>query len=157
MDIDGVLNTDRAVRMQKNSNKDTIDFDQESMMNLAMILKETNSYIVLTSTWRIHYGTDSRLWTELIRNFVEFGIEKRLLDITPILDKHLHTENRWKEIEMWLHENQETRSIESFVILDDEWDMGIYTKDRFLKCQGYRGISIELKEKAVELLRTPII
>lgn len=40
------------------------------------------------------------------------------------------------------------------MILDDEWDMGIYTLNEFVKCQGYIGINEEVKEKAIKILNT---
>ncbi|MNI51788.1 hypothetical protein D3C73_1065290 [compost metagenome] len=73
LNIDGVLNTDRAVRLQKNNNSENINFDLESMMNLKMFIEETDLYIVISPTWRIHCGTNNRLWTELIRNLRQYG------------------------------------------------------------------------------------
>ncbi|GMK37181.1 hypothetical protein PCCS19_02340 [Paenibacillus sp. CCS19] len=155
LDIDGVLNTDRAVKLQKLFNHDRIIFDAEAMKNLKELIKETNAYIVISSTWRIHYGTDNRLWKELMSNFIENYIDDRIIDITPVLSEKLNTSIRWKEIETWLVDNRD-KEIESFVIIDDEWEMGEYTKDRYVKCQAYKGISKDSKDKARKILLTPI-
>lgn len=153
LDIDGVINTDRAIMIQRNHNSEEFVFDQKTMKHLKEIVTETNAYFVISSTWRVHYGTSNLLWNSLIRNLNQYGLEERIIGITPILDQDLRTSNRWKEIQNWLTENQ-NKEIESFVILDDEWDMGIYTLNEFVKCQGYLGISEEVKEKAIKILNT---
>ncbi|GAV11738.1 HAD domain-containing protein [Paenibacillus sp. NAIST15-1] len=153
LDIDGVINTDRAIMIQRNHNSEEFVFDQKAMKHLKEIVTETNAYFVISSTWRVHYGTSNLLWNSLIRNLNQYGLEERIIGITPILDQDLRTSNRWKEIQNWLTENQ-NKEIESFVILDDEWDMGIYTMNEFVKCQGYIGINEEVKEKAIKILNT---
>lgn len=155
LDIDGVLNTDRAVKLQTLYNSDRITFDADALKNLKELVEETNAYLVISSTWRIHYGTDSRLWKELMSNFKEYGIEDRIIDITPVLSEKLNTSVRWKEIETWLVNNKD-KEIESFVIIDDEWEMGSYTKDRYVKCQAYKGVSRDIKDKARKILLTLI-
>ncbi|MCL6604587.1 MAG: hypothetical protein K6T94_17120 [Paenibacillus sp.] len=153
LDIDGVLNTDRYISFQKNHNVGQIIFDPEAMKNLKFLVESTNSNIVISSTWRIHYESNEKLWRDLGRNFNEYHLNERIIGITPVHDKNLKTSIRWKEIEHWLSINEE-KVIESFVILDDEWDMGIYAR-RFVRCQAYKGLTDDLREKAEVILNTP--
>ncbi|WP_127532157.1 HAD domain-containing protein [Paenibacillus kobensis] len=153
LDIDGVLNTDRAVRLRQLHEQADINFDAEAMKNLQELIDATDAYVVISSTWRIHYNTENRLWTELIRNFMQYGLEHRIIGITPVLDSNLQPSTRWREIESWLR-NYLDGHIQSFVIVDDEWEMGPYTRTHFLKCQGYRGITTEVKDKAIQILGT---
>ncbi|RKP57961.1 hypothetical protein D7Z26_00130 [Cohnella endophytica] len=152
LDIDGVLNTDRYIRIQKNHNNGQITFDPEAMKNLKLLVEMTDSFIVICSTWRIHYESNEKLWRDLIRNFIEYLIDERIIGITPVHDKNSNTSIRWKEIEDWLSKNED-KGIESFVILDDEWDMAIYSR-RFVRCQAYKGLTDDLRTKAEIILNT---
>ncbi len=149
LDIDGVLNTDRAARMNQDPNR--LDFDRAALEQLKKIIVETGAEIVVTSTWRIHRETGGFLWTELLRNLAEVGLEDTIIDITPVLDDALRTRDRWKEIEDWL--KRQEQPIDSYVILDDEWEMG-ELNNRFIRCLSYRGITSEIAQQAIRLLGT---
>lgn len=126
-------------------------FDPEAMHCLKLLIEETNAYLVISSTWRIHYDTNEKLWTELVRNLNEYNVDQRIIGITPILDKDLGTTERWKEILNWLEINED-KGIDAFVILDDEWDMGVLNH-RFVRCQAYKGLTNETRIKAERILR----
>ncbi|MCD1261705.1 hypothetical protein B5M42_023160 [Paenibacillus athensensis] len=153
LDIDGVLNTDRAVRLQRLHGGENGLFDTQAIRYLRELVEESGAQIVLSSTWRIHWGTDSRLWNTLTQQFRQAGIDDRLLGATPVFSEGLQTAVRWKEIEAWLNLNADL-TLESFVIIDDEWEMGPFTKDRFVRCRGYNGITQELKAEALRILQT---
>lgn len=148
LDIDGVLNTDRSIKNRVNN--DQIDFEEEALINLMNVINQTDAYIVISSTWRIHKADNGFLWSELIRNLKSVNIEDRIIDITPVLDTNLRTQIRWQEIKKWLDDNKE-KQISKFVIIDDEWSMEIYN-DHFIKCYGYKGLTIELGDQAVRKL-----
>lgn len=151
LDIDGVLNTDRSVRM--NHDGDRLDFDHDALEQLTRIVNETGAKIVITSTWRIHREHGGFLWAELLRNLNKAGLENSILDITPVLDDALRTADRWKEIADWLKHDE--HNIYSYVILDDEWQMG-ELNNRFLRCPSYSGITSEIAGRAIRLLHTSI-
>ena len=154
LDIDGVLNTDRYIRIQRNHNNGQIAFDPEAMRNLRLLIGVTNAFLVISSTWRIHYDIKESLWGDLVRNLKNYSIDNRIIGITPVTEKNSRTKERWQEIESWLLHNQD-KGIDSFVIIDDEWDMGIF-KDRFVRCQGYIGLTDELRKKAEKILMNSI-
>lgn len=148
LDIDGVLNTDRQIRINNLSQIDCIKFDQEAMENLKKITEKTQAAIVITSTWRIHQSKNGYLWRELIRNFQDYDINPSLIiDITPIIDLKMKPEIRELEISKWLR----TKDVEKFVILDDQWNMG-KLNDHFIRCLPFKGITNKIVEEVIKKL-----
>lgn len=150
LDIDGVLNTDRMIRMRKNLDIKTIEFEPEVMSNLSKIIKATNAKLVISSTWRVHRDTDLLLWTALIDNLKKYNLEKEIFDITETEDGKIKRQPRWKEIANWLLKNKE-QNISSFVILDDEWGMD-FLEPNFVRCSSSVGISEENCIDAIAIL-----
>ncbi|MEH7402931.1 HAD domain-containing protein [Gottfriedia acidiceleris] len=150
LDIDGVLNTDRQIRMNNLEQIENIKFDPIAMKNLKKIVDETNAKIVIISTWRVHRQDNGYLWRELIRNFKLNNLDTNiLLDVTPVIDKKMKPEFREKEILEWLTKH---KNIEKFVILDDQWDMG-GLNNFFVRCLSFRGITSEIAEEAILKLK----
>jgi hypothetical protein len=93
------------------------------MKNLKEVLETTNAKIVISSTRRIHKESNNFLWSQLIKNFKKYSINKEIIDITPIEDtSNILSKNKNKEIEKWLKINQNL-NIKNFIILDDELNM----------------------------------
>ncbi|WHX98447.1 HAD domain-containing protein [Neobacillus sp. DY30] len=148
-DIDGVLNTDRQIRINNLYQIEGIKFDQEAMENLKKIIEKTKARIVITSTWRIHRRENGYLWSELIRNFQVCDINTEvIIDITPIIDTNMKLEARELEISKWLSTN---RNVEKFVILDDHWSMG-ELNNHFLRCLPFNGITNKIVEEVIKKL-----
>ncbi len=147
LDIDGVLNSDRIARMRRNHNILEMTFDQDAMENLSQIITETGSRIVISSTWRFHYKTENPLWLSLIDNLKQYNLDNHIIGTTEITNI-ASAKPRWKEINEWLFNKND---IESFVILDDEWDMGILNRN-FVRCSGSVGISSSNCREAIEIL-----
>ncbi len=152
LDIDGVVNTDRIARYRKNHNIDEMIFDEEAMKNLHHIIESTGSMIVISSTWRIHYNTDRPLWISLIENLRKFKLDTLVIGTTNFDDSGVFSKPRWLEIKEWLLENKD---IESFVILDDEWDMDELKKN-FVRCSGAIGISNSNRDEAIAILNNEL-
>ena len=149
LDIDGVLNTDRQIRINDLKQINDIDFDPKVMENLKKIVEQSEARIVITSTWRVHRKENGYLWRELVRNFEAYNINPScIIDITPILDTNMKPEIRELEISKWLDAN---KSIERFVILDDQWSMGILS-DYFIRCLSFNGITSEIADEAIKML-----
>lgn len=148
LDIDGVINTDRIARYRKNHDIDEMVFDEEAMNNLQQIVTNTGSKIVISSTWRIHYNTTTPLWVALVDNLEKYGLEQFIVGITPVEDGNPFSKPRRIEIKEWLDEHPE---VDTFVILDDEWDMGELTP-HFVRCAGSIGISSANCEEAIAIL-----
>jgi len=151
LDIDGVLNTDRQIRINDLKQINDIDFDQQAMENLKMIIDQSKAKVVITSTWRIHQNENGYLWRELVRNFEACSIDPEIMiDITPVIDTIMKPEARELEILKWLDAN---RNVEKFVILDDQWSMGTLN-DHFIRCFSFNGITAEITEEAIEILNS---
>lgn len=133
LDIDGVLTYDGY------ENRETAHIDESKVELLAKIIKETNSKIVLISSWRGQFVNGSyvhpKIYYILVRILEKHGLS--IKDIVPyikveITDKRdisLLTLNdlskikinpetgRAAEVHQWLCHHSE---VERFVILDDE-------------------------------------
>ena len=124
LDIDGILVNIRNYKMIKNFPQ----FEEEWVNNLKEIINKTNSYIVISSTWRT-----SGL-KKLKSVFDSYGIEKeRILDITPI-GKPFQFKSRWEEIKEWLSKNE----CDNYVIIDDN-EVGT-TNENFFMTYGITNI-----------------
>lgn len=159
LDIDGVLNTERYLRIQaqKNEHMDQAsmqyNFDPIALKNLKEIIEITNASIVISSTWRFKKDNieDPKEWTELMRNLESIGINDKVIGVTPTTIKSEYLSVRWMEIKQWLLENKE-KNVEKFVIIDDEWDMGEYTNVNFARCWSYSGLTNEVKHSVLSIL-----
>lgn len=117
LDVDGVLNSlNYAKEIYKkegipHSGYD-FPFDPKCLNNLKTLVLETNAYIVITSTWRMHEIGKAILLSELKK----YGLEDRVIGYTDVL--HL---TRGEEIKKYLIDhNIQT----NYVILDDDNDFG---------------------------------
>ena len=119
LDIDGVLNNKDTFIVQEEhflkTGESLVEIEPIMISRLAKIVKETDSQIVLSSSWR--YGWDpeyekcSRHCNKLIHSFDEYGL--RIFDKTPVIKNGL----RQDEIRCWLARHAD---VDNFVILDDE-------------------------------------
>lgn len=143
LDIDGVLSTYRDLHkeLENNPNKkikiDTI-FDRPTLL-LKEIIDKTDAKIVLSSSWRITH------LDKAIEALKEYGIS--IYDVTPYLRKI-----RGEEIKAWLSKND---YVESFIIIDDDSDMG-ELMDYLIQTNNYYGLEEEHVEKAIKLLNKNI-
>jgi len=151
LDIDGVVNTDRQIRINTLHQINDIDFDPQAMNNLKQIIEQTSSKIVISSTWRTHERENGYLWQELIRNFKGYDLNPDvIIGSTPVISETMKPELRELEIANWLIENP---IVEKFVILDDQWSMG-NLNDHFIRCLSFNGITTEIAEKSIKMLNT---
>lgn len=148
LDIDGVLYTDKALKLDKETNSPIINFDSKSLLNLYEIVKKTDAKIVISSSRKVHKKNNWFLWLQIIENLKKFEIDKNIIDTTPVLQN----QPRWAEIKSWIDSNNGL-NIESYVIIDDEWDMWELSTS-FVRCSHFIWISEENKDKAIEILST---
>lgn len=142
LDYDGVMNppnTCLVFHTPRNA-----DFGREAVDNLNYILEKTGAYIVVSATNR---GNDS--WT--VKLFDYNGIDSaRYIDYTS----SLRDRPRGDEIKQWLTaESIRTGGSEpeSFVIIDDESDMG-ELNDHLVKTNYMIGLTRTDAEKAIKIL-----
>lgn len=155
LDVDGVLNTGRFRKILKRSEGLSYEdsqffFDPIAMKNLAFLVKENDAKIVISSTWR--YDKDNpkdMYWKMLIGNLREFGIDDKVIGVTPDLRAIYNTIScRGYEINNWLKDNYD---IESFVIIDDDDNM-YPLMDKLAYCDEFYGLNNEVKLIANKIL-----
>ncbi len=132
LDVDGVLN----------SSQDGFNIKLGSSKHLELlkqIVDSTNAKIVLSSSWRISNMTKSFIENKLN----EYGMS--IMSSTPDSGS-----SRGEEIKRWLMET--TDFIESFVILDDDSDMGEYTRTRLVQTNRDIGLQETDVIKAIKIL-----
>jgi hypothetical protein len=123
LDIDGVLN----VTMQKRDEFGSL-FHPQFEDNLKRIVTNTDAKIVITSTWR-YSGL-----SEMQRMWKHRDLAGEVIDITPDLDRiEGYSIPRGVEIKYWL---DNTKELESYVIIDDDNDMLLCQKDNFVHTFG---------------------
>jgi len=167
LDIDGVLNPTHYMNALYNMWKASfgeikshdgygqIFFDQNCDA-LKRIIDVTGAKIVLSSTWRMEgeqkmkdMWRDRRLAGEII------GItptEVQLVDAG--VEEFYDAVCRGSEIDYWINQNNFTGT---YVIIDDISDMLPSQSSRFVKLNGYIGLTYLDADRAIEILNTPIL
>lgn len=144
LDVDGVLNS-RAYTSWQIENQGRADVDQidpKEVVLLKQIVDATGAEIVVTSTWRIGRGSPWCPFHTLQKELLKQGLI--ILDCTPILRS-----TRGDEIKAWM----EQKLIESFVILDDDSDMGEFTEtENFIHTSFDIGLTPEHVSQAIKVL-----
>lgn len=154
LDIDGVLNTERYVIEQykktgKPHSTHHSEFDPICMENLKDFIKQTDAYIVISSSWRLGNHKTDKGWKTLINRFNTYGLLDRIIGCTPCLDdQYKDMCCRGHEIQKWLDDN---KNIDNFVIIDDDRDM-FHLISKLAKCNFKDGFSDKVKQKALEII-----
>ena len=134
LDVDGVLNTsktfERVYKLFKNTGKKELEIDSFRLDYLKQIIDETDSKIVLSSTWRrffqkvdnkiIPRNEKGKQFFDLLNNY---NIE--IYDILSF-DNDINREGLIME---WLSKNE----IDSFIIIDDEPNLFDELLDRLIR------------------------
>lgn len=117
LDIDGVLNT---CYTKERTSTNTIFVEDRKIAILKKIIDNTNTKIVLSSTWRIgwRYLELGLTTNDMIKDFIELrdklkDFEIELYDKTPLLNTFL----RGSEIKAYLDSSKD--NIENYIIIDD--------------------------------------
>lgn len=155
IDIDGVLQTDRAYHaysMDTISPRDLmLTLDPIGIKLIDRLAADYNAEIVISSTWRNHERTSQVQTILRTHGFrAPFHIEWK-------------TPNSWKrprghEIQQWIDEHG--KDYQAFLILDDNSDMTEYQKDHyFVQTDTYDGFLfshyLEAKKKLEKQLNIP--
>lgn len=140
LDVDGVLNSlEHLIEVYNQTGKPhsgiNYPFDERCMLNLKKLVEETNSFIVVTSTWRKNEDEKERLLEELRK----YDLEKYVIGYTKDLG------NRILEIKEYL---KSIGKKVNFVILDDS----IYLEDMvqyLIATNAYFGLREEDVKEAI--------
>jgi len=135
LDIDGVLNNESCWGKRPLST----NFAKECVENLNEITEVTDACIVVSSSRRILFGLD-----ELIGMLTSVGVKGSIIGVTPSVRGC-----RGDEIAFWIDNMDE--KIESFVILDDDSDMG-HLMDHLVQCKPSKGLTEDDAKKAIKML-----
>ena len=144
LDVDGVLNsTKKLIDIYNLTGKPhsgiNYPFDEICMNNLKRLAEETNSYIIISSSWRKQKDKKERLLEELRK----YDLEKRIIGYTKILG------TKADEIKDYiLSFNQNI----NFIILDDDKKLESMIANLVIT-NSYYGLSEENVDKSIKLLR----
>jgi len=145
LDVDGVLNSqNKLIELYNKTGKphsgNKFPFDENCLKNLKTLVKETNSKIVITSTWR-KYEEKMNL---LINRLKEYNLDKDVIGYTPVL----YT-GRENEIIEYLNKlNIKVK----YVIIDDIKDMRSLN-DNLVVTSPKTGFTEENMKKAIKILK----
>jgi hypothetical protein len=140
LDVDGVINSiNRLIEVYNETHRPhsgyEYPFDEKCLENLKMIVDETDSYIVVTSTWRKRLKGKMVLMSKL----KEYGLDKRVIGFTPILGR------REDEINSFLSKLDKPYK---YVIIDDD----LVLDDNFVKVSTQTGLTSEDAKTAIKKL-----
>ena len=141
LDVDGVLNNDSwcwdlyykyGVYVYTNN-----ILYEPSLLQLRRIINKTDAKIVVSSAWR----KVPSAYSDLLQWLKRYGME--VYDTTPYVGGI-----RGDDIEAWLKEHDD---VESYVILDDDDDMGILY-DRLVRTDFNKGLTKEDADICIKML-----
>lgn len=153
LDFDGVICNPSTCHAVCNNGLFTY-LDPISCGLLKRLAEETNSKIVISSSWRIGRNLDffyhilSAVCPNLGEHLWNHQEDFRTVSATFSNDENYHP-NRGMEIKEWIDRN--SSKFNKFAILDDDSDMEPLL-DSFVKCDCYEGFGFKEYVKAVKIL-----
>lgn len=143
LDIDGVCNSyEWYVKKEKPIIGEYFDedIDPEVIDRINRLCEESDSKIVISSSWRIDSYYKQRLEKAGLKN---------IIDKTPITAFDSHYFTRGEEIQMWLEYHPE---VTNYVIIDDYEDFMKEQLPHFVKINPYKGFTEGDYNKALKIL-----
>lgn len=135
LDIDGVMNhRNYMIRSRLHAMQ---EFCPIAVRNLREIIKRTGAKIVISSTWR--------KFKDIHHVMTCYDLDQYVVGKTPVIDDVI----RGIEIKRFLYGFG--KPIDSFVILDDDADMGELLP-QLVHCKNYSGLTDDRREEAIALL-----
>lgn len=148
LDIDGVLVTTPGWKQTEVLADGFMKFNEAASENLALLFKETNAAIVLTTTHRINF--DEPQWKEI---FKTRGLNFHKITKINAKTKIEQLADRATEINEWMKQFGQN---ENYVIIDDDLSLGSLTteiKERWVSTKPLIGFDKDAKEKALAILK----
>ena len=149
LDIDGVVCLYPKWQTDWCGNQNT-SFSNECCENLKAVLDATGAKIVVTSSWRLFPKrfVDMRVQFESsgLPNTNEYIIG-RTKDFRTQPGIKGHIQMRWLEIQDYLS----TAKVDNYIIIDD-FDLGKYDKEHFVKTNMHRGLTGALADACISKL-----
>jgi len=149
LDLDGVLVTTPSWKPTEQLSDGFMKFNETAAENLAIVFKETNASIILTTTHRINY--DEAKWKEI---FKTRGLNFQ--NITKLNDKTKVEQlvDRATEIKEWV---EQFGTKVNYVIIDDDLSINGLSdeiKARWVSTKPLIGFDKDAKAKALYILTT---
>ena len=155
LDVDGVLNNDTDTQAWESYtpiSKMNVDALNEIIDRLTEELGSVS--IVLSSTWRLKYLNKDNAIELINKDFSGYGIKAKFIGLTPrLIDVTGNSYFRGYEIDHWIRKHCKGSYV-SFVILDDNCDMGSLRNQHFqtifdlgLQSYHYDSILIRMRNK----------
>lgn len=141
LDIDGVLND---LNTEENIGG-IIGIDDSKLFQLSKIISETNSIVVLTSSWRIGYCKNPKT---KMGQYLEEKLSKYSIQICDVVGSN----DRGFEIKKYITDH----NIENYIVIDDEIfpDFDDEIISHLCKCNFYEnGLTEEIANKCINLLQ----
>lgn len=148
LDTNGVLNFTKhreiELRNRRKISFSEMRLSEEALKLVGKLSRETNSLIVVTSSWR----RDRRCGSYAnLKNQLKSKAGVDIFDTTPVLGKDI---DKTAEIEEWFIQNSHLR-VDNFVIIDDE-DIKCHV-DNLVRCdRDYGFTGREVYDKAYNIL-----
>lgn len=148
LDFDGVMVTTPTWQTVEHLDDGFMKFNSFCALNLAEILAITQADIVLTTTHRIHH--DDEKWLQLLHNRDLFTNQ-----VTKVNQAKTFAELSVRRLEVldWVNANP----TENYVIIDDDKslrELPISMKNRWVETNFYKGLTVESKQQALDILLT---
>lgn len=143
LDIDGVL----TIHPKYN-------FDDPILKRLKYLIEQTDSKIVLSSSWRMSNLTKtldqivgSKRGKHIKNEYMRFFVDN-IIDQTPRIAHSI----RGTEIQAYIDNHKD--SIQNYVIIDDERDMLESQLDNFVQTDYKNGLTDDIVSKCTKILKT---
>lgn len=149
LDFDGVLCNHESIsagyKNRTAPEQDPYGAHADCVAALNRIVEQTGAMIVVSSTWRKDKTPNARMRETLNR----WGVKGVMAGCTPALG---YGRIRGDEIQQWI--NTTRTPVTSFVILDDDSDMG-NLRHRLVRCDHVVGLTEADADKAIAILNAP--
>lgn len=156
LDFDGVLCNPESIsagyKARTAPEQDPYGPHPDCVAQLNRIIAETGAVVVVSSTWRKCRSRNAR--TTMAERLKRWGVKGKVIDVTPELhgDQYAY-KRRGCEIQLWL-ERYARHPVESFVILDDDNDMGRLSH-RLVRTNSVYGLTEADADRAIAILNAP--
>lgn len=151
LDFDGVLCNRESInagyKARTAPGQDPYRAHPDCVAALNRIIEQTGAVIVVSSTWRKCKNPRATMAETLKR----WNVNGTVIDVTPELcGAEYNYKRRGSEIQLWL-DTYTRHKIESFVILDDDADMG-NLGHHLVRCDMGVGLTVADADKAIVML-----
>lgn len=151
LDINGVLNSREFHLRRRRSDEGMAAYlDPVAIERLNRLLDATDAEIVLTSTWR-----RGRMLQDMREAFRVRGVRKTIMTATPDLFGTYNQDDGRRGAEIQTYLDTYGAAVSTFVILDDNDDLGPQLRSYLVQTSFQDGLTDEHVAAAIRILNTP--